>query len=327
MSISTVSRALNRGDQVAKSTRERVEEAAERLGYVPSGVASSLASGRMRNIGVLMPEMDRWFRSSVLAGIASTLGKHGYDLTLYTFASSAEQRRDVFHKFLRRQRLDGVITISMDMSPDETQELSRLRLPAISVGGSNSRRAPLSVDDVSLARLATEHLIALNHRVIGHIGGLGDAGINCDVPGDRQRGFSQAMEAAGLPAPASLFEPAEFTIEAGLRAAKQLLGRPGQRPTAIFAACDEIAIGAIIAAQQLGYRIPEDISVIGIDGHELSEIYALTTIDQFPRRQGELAANLILEDVTASDRSSARTEETALPYELAVRGSTRLLHD
>jgi LacI family repressor for deo operon, udp, cdd, tsx, nupC, and nupG len=324
VSISTVSRALNRGDQVAGATRQRVEEAAERLGYVASGVASSLASGRKLNIGVLMPEMDRWFRSSVLAGISATLGRRGYDLTLYTFASSGQHRSEVFRKFLRRQRLDGLITVTVEVSPEESEELSRLQLPTVSVGGSNDDRPPLAVDDVAIARLATEHLIALNHHVIGHIGGRGDLGIMSDVPGDRRRGFEQALGGAGLPLIPSLFEPAEFTIDGGLAAAKQLLGRPGPRPTAIFAACDEIAIGAIIAAHEMGYRVPDDISIIGIDGHDLGEIFGLTTIDQFPREQGELAASQILDAVTSPD-VPIPPDASVLPYELVVRRSTRYL--
>lgn len=325
VSISTVSRALNRGDLVAEPTRQRVVEAAERLGYVASSVASSLASGRKLNVGVLMPEMDRWFRSSVLSGIAATLGRRGYDLTLYTFASSDEHRSQVFRKFLRRQRLDGIITVSVEVSAEESAELSHLGLPVVSVGGANAVHAPLTVDDVAVARLATEHLIALNHRTIGHIGGRGDLGIACDVPGDRRRGFEQALAAAGLPFDATLFEPAEFTIEAGVVAARQILGRPGPRPTAIFAACDEIAIGTVIAARELGYRVPEDVSVIGIDGHELGAIFGLTTIDQFPRQQGEMAAAAILDAVTAPDAIAPSAEAFVVPYELVVRQSTKVL--
>ena len=120
----------------------------------------------------------------------------------------------------------------------------------------------------------------------------------------------------------SLYEPADFTIEGGFRAAKQLLGRPGERPTAIFAASDEMAIGALLAARELGYRVPEDLSVVGIDGHELGEFFRLTTVDQFPLGQGERAADAILDELEAADAGTPREEPRHLPYELIVRGTT-----
>ncbi len=127
------------------------------------------------------------------------------------------------------------------------------------------------------------------------------------------------MADAGIPARPGLFEPADFTIEGGFRAAKQLLGKPGGRPTAIFAASDEMAIGALLAARELGYRVPEDLSVVGIDGHELGDFFRLTTVDQFPLGQGERAAEAILFEI---EDPGPREEPGQLPYELIVRGST-----
>jgi DNA-binding LacI/PurR family transcriptional regulator len=126
-----------------------------------------------------------------------------------------------------------------------------------------------------------------------------------------------------------LYEPADFTIEGGFRAAKQLLGRPGERPTAIFAASDEMAIGALLAARELGYRVPEDLSVVGIDGHELGEFFRLTTVDQFPLGQGERAADAILDELEAKDAGAPKDqtgeEPRRLPFELIVRGTTARL--
>ena len=322
VSIATVSRALNGRGQIAASTRQRVEEAAARLGYVASASASSLASGRTRNIGVLMPDMERWFRASVLAGIAETLGRHGFDLTLYNISEDGAQRSEVFDTSLRRRRVDGVIAISLELSEDESRQLADAGLPVISVGGSSPRGATLSVDDFAVAHLATDHLIGLGHRVIGHIGGVGDIGISCAVPSDRRRGFESAPTSAGTPVEPSLVVRSEYSIEAGSRSAKQLLGRPGVRPTAIFAGCDEIAIGAILAARDLGYRVPDDVSIIGIDGHELGEFFSLTTVDQFPRHQGERAADAVLDQVLGPVGSTPPVHSD-VPYELVVRGTTR----
>lgn len=321
VSTATVSRALSGRGHVSAPTRARVEQAADSLGYVVSAAASSLASGRTRNIGVLVPFLDRWFFSTVLSGIASALGVRGYDITLYSLTADPAQRRGIFETFLRRQRVDGIIAISLELGENETARLRELDLPVIAIGGPNPRLTTLTVDDVAVARLATEHLLALGHREIAHIGANPEFDIDFHVPTHRRQGFEQALADADIPARPALYEPADFTIEGGFRAAKQLLGRPGTRPTAIFAASDEMAIGALLAARELGYRVPEDLSVVGIDGHELGEFFRLTTVDQFPLGQGERAAEAIVAELEGSEAD----ELSRLPYELVVRGSTARL--
>lgn len=324
VSTATVSRALSGRGHVSDATRSRVEVAARNLGYVVSASASSLASGRTRNIGVLVPFLDRWFFSTVLSGIASALMRRGYDITLYSLTADRAERHDVFETFLRRQRVDGVIAISIELGDEETARLAELGLPVIAIGGPNPHLTTLTVDDLAVARLATEHLLALGHRDIAHIGASPEFDIDFHIPTQRRQGFEQALADAGIPVRPGLFEPADFTIEGGFRAAKQLLGKPGGRPTAIFAASDEMAIGALLAARDLGYRVPEDLSVIGIDGHELGEFFRLTTVDQFPLGQGERAADAILDELANPGAPHVLAE---LPYELIVRGSTARLID
>ncbi|WP_439591248.1 LacI family DNA-binding transcriptional regulator [Microbacterium sp.] len=319
VSTATVSRALSGRGHVSEPTRARVEASAKSLGYVVSSSASSLASGRTRNIGVLVPFLDRWFFSTVLSGVASALMRRGYDITLYSLTADHQARLEIFDTFLRRQRVDGVIAISIELGEAETERLVELGMPVIAIGGPNPRLTTLTVDDVAVARLATEHLLALGHREIAHIGASPEFDIDFHIPTHRRQGFEQALADAGIPVRPGLFEPADFTIEGGFRAAKQLLGKPGGRPTAIFAASDEMAIGALLAARELGYRVPEDLSVVGIDGHELGEFFRLTTVDQFPLGQGERAADAILDQLEASGAHHAPNQ---LPYELIVRGST-----
>ncbi len=322
VSTATVSRALSGRGHVSDATRTRVLVAAESLGYVVSASASSLASGRTRNIGVIVPYLDRWFFSTVLTGIASALMRRGYDITLYSLTADLELRGLIFDTLLRRQRVDGVIAISLELSADELERLDELDLPVIAIGGPNPGLTTLSVDDVALARLATEHLLALGHRRIAHIGASPEFDIDFHIPTQRRQGFEQALADAGIPIHPSLFEPSDFTIEGGNRAAKQLLGRPGPAPTAIFAASDEMAIGALLAARELGFDVPDDIAVIGIDGHELGEFFRLTTVDQFPLGQGERAALAILDEIDRGPDASAEHARRQLPFELVVRGTT-----
>jgi len=321
VSTATVSRALSGRGNVSAPTRARVEAAAKSLGYVVSAAASSLASGRTRNIGVLVPFLDRWFFSTVLSGTATALQRLGYDITLYNVTADQSQRREIFDTFLRRQRVDGVIAISIELGEEETGRLLEVGLPVIAIGGPNPRLTTLTVDDVAVARLATDHLIALGHRAIAHIGASPEFELDFHIPTQRRQGFALALADAGIPTRPELYEPADFTIEGGFRAAKQLLGRPGANPSAIFAASDEMAIGALLAARELGYRVPDDLSVVGIDGHELGSFFRLTTVDQFPLRQGERAAQAILAELD-NPTPGIRQARSDLPFELIVRGST-----
>jgi DNA-binding LacI/PurR family transcriptional regulator len=323
VSTATVSRALSGRGHVSPASRERVNAAAETLGYVVSSRASSLASGRTQNIGVIVPFLDRWFFSTVLSGATSALMRAGYDITLYNITADAAVRHEVFATFLRRQRVDAVVAVSIELDEDETDQLLALGLPVIAIGGPHPRLRTLSVDDTALARLATEHLLALGHRDIAHIGASPEFDIDFHIPTQRRLGFEQALADAGVTPNPVFLEPADFTVDGGFRAAKQLLGRPGPRPTAIFAASDEMAIGAIMAARDLGFRVPQDLSIVGIDGHELGEFFQLTTVDQFPLAQGERAAAAILAQLEGTEAPASGD----LPFELIVRGTTARLQD
>ena len=180
----------------------------------------------------------------------------------------------------------------------------------------------LSIDDIGVARLATDHLISLGHRVIAHIGGNSASEMDFHVPTKRRVGY----EAGARPRRASrvdqsLFQAADFTIQGGYAAAKQLLGDPRSRPTAVFVASDEMAIGTILAARDLGLSVPDDISVIGVDDHELSEFFGLSTIAQFPALQGRMAVDIVMDQLHPGHRD-LELVNTPLPFELIVRSST-----
>jgi DNA-binding LacI/PurR family transcriptional regulator len=320
VSAATVSRALSGRGSVSATTRERVVAAATELGYVVSSSASGLATGRTRNVGVVIPFLNRWFYGAVIEGAESALLEQGYDLTLYNLGGSDEERRLVFEHFLLRKRVDAVIAVSLELTEDEVKRLIELDKPIVGVGGPLPGVRTLSLDDVELGRLATEHLLALGHTDIAHIGG--DAlEMDFHLPTNRRHGYEEAMQAAGLQTLDRHFHAADFTMEGGYRAAKQLLGSPSGRPTAIFAASDEMAIGAILAAKDLGMHVPGDVSIIGIDDHELAEFFGLTTIAQFPDMQGRMAVEVLMDELHPGERSADELN-IDLPYELVVRSST-----
>ncbi|WP_350347943.1 LacI family DNA-binding transcriptional regulator [Agromyces sp. G08B096] len=321
VSTATVSRALSGRGHVSPTSKAKVEEAAARLGYVVSSNASSLASGRTRNIGVVIPFLNRWFFSSVLEGAQQALLRHGYDLTLYNLSGDGRERESVFEHFLLRQRVDAVIAVSLELTEPEVRRLHHLGKPLVGVGGPIPGVRTLTIDDVAVARLATEHLLGLGHRRIAHIGGDLEFDLDFHLPTNRRLGYEAALRDAGVDVEPRFFAPADFTIRGGYHAAKQLLGVPHERPTAIFAASDEMAIGTILAARDLGMSVPRDVSVIGIDDHDLADFFGLTTVAQFPRVQGEQAVEVLMDELEPGG-DAPEPEATPLPYDLRVRSST-----
>ena len=321
VSAATVSRALSGRGHVSAATRERVRVAADELGYVVSSSASALATGRMQNVGVVIPFLNRWFYGAVVEGAESALLAQGYDLTLYNLGGGEEERRSVFEHFLLRKRVDAVIAVSLELTSGEVQRLHDLRKPIIGVGGPLPGVRTLSIDDVAVSRLATEHLVGLGHRRIAHIGGDPSIEMDFHLPTNRRVGYLEAMTAAGLPIDEKLFRPGDFTMRGGYTAAKQLLGAPRDRPTAIFAASDEMAIGAMLAARDLGLQVPRDVSIVGIDDHELAEFFGLTTVAQYPERQGRMAVDVLMTELKPG-HPMPDAHDTPLPFELVVRSST-----
>lgn len=322
VSVTTASRALSGRGRVSVITRDRVASAARELGFVASASASSLASGRTRNVGVLASLIDRWYFATVISSITNTLAPHGYDVTLYNLTEDPAQREHLWNVALRRRRVDGLIALSIGLSADEAQRMLQIGLPTLGIGAAGTGVPALRVDDAAVARTATEHLISLGHRRIAHIGMVrpGDAH---DIPTLRVQGFRDALADAGLSpiAPAGTdFVTADFTIDDGYRAARELLDST-DRPTAIFAASDELAFGAIFAARELGLDVPGDLSIVGVDGHEMSAFFGLTTVNQFPAQQGERAADGIRALIETGAPVPAGTTPS-LPFELITRAST-----
>lgn len=320
VSKSTASRALSGRGYVGEDTRRRVEAAAAELGYVVSSTAASLVTGRTRNVAVVIPYINRWYFAEVLEGIEAALIRAGYDLTLYRLSTDRDLRRRVFDYFLVRKRVDAVISVTIDLSPHEVQMLQSLGKPLVGIGGRIDGIPSLSIDDVETARLATEHLISLGHQRILHIGGDQNEQMDFRVHSQRYSGFRRALADAGI-AIDDDFREADFSIEGGFTVGLAVLGDPRTRPTAIFAGCDEIAIGVMVAARQLGIAVPGELSVIGVDGHPLAAMFGLTTLVQEPGGQGARAVELLLSQLEHAD-APPPDEHVLLPTALTVRAST-----
>ncbi len=326
LSVATVSRALNGKTNVSAKSRRLALEAAEELGFVPSYHASSLASGRNHNIGLVVPAIHRWYFSSVLEGVSEVLLDAGYDLTLYSVGHEPGHRHRVLNDFLLRKRLDAVIAVALVLSDAEIQQLLAVHRPIVGIGGTLTGASTIRIDDERLARMATDHLVGLGHTRIAHVTGNADLDQDFKLPGIRQAGYQKAMAAAGLDVRPEWQVAADFTVQGAYAAARQLLGSAVERPTAVFAASDEMAVGTILAARDFGLHVPRDLSVVGMDGHELGQTFGLTTIDQDARGQGALAARTALQLLEPKgepeDGRVAPEADQEFPTEFVIRTST-----
>ncbi len=321
VSTATVSRALSGKDYVSRETKELVEKIAAKLGYVPSATAYTLVTGRTKNIGVVVPYVDRWFFSTALETVDRELVKAGYDVTLYNLSSGDSHRKSVFRTSLPRKKVDAVMCISVRMTDDELESLSSVNKPIVSLGGVIEGARCIKINDVAAGRLATEHLLAMGHTRIAMIGLSGTDEKYFRIFDERRDGYETALQLAGIKAlPALYKQVSAYAISEGYSAAKQLLGDPHNSPTAIFASSDELAVGAILAAKDMGLKVPEDVSVVGVDNHELSDFFGLTTIDQNVTGQAEQLVKTMLDLLENPDQDAESVIDW--PIELVVRGST-----
>jgi DNA-binding LacI/PurR family transcriptional regulator len=317
VSKSTASRALTGAGYVSDDTRRRVSEAAASLGYVPSTSAVSLATGRLQTIGVLVPALTPWFYAEVVQGINAAALECGFDLTLYEARPGSDQRRRVLADVLPRRRFDGLIAVGLEPQDGELPALRALGRPLVRVVGRTGDTSVVSIDDPHAARRATEHLLTLGHRSIAFLGGGIDVH-GAYVEGLRLRGYADAMAEAGAADRARHVRSA-VSLPGGYAAAVDLLGDARDRPTALVAVSDEVAIGAIIAARRLGIPVPGELSVVGIDDHLYAEMFSLTTLQQRPREHGARAVELLL---AALADPGAGPVEISVQARMIVRSST-----
>jgi len=188
----------------------------------------------------------------------------------------------------------------------------------VSVGGYDAGTNAVSIDDTSAGRIATEHLLGLGHRSVVFLGGDPGGRETSFGDGRRLEGYLSAMRDAGLEASAR-HVPAEVTMPGGYGGAVEVLGDRRTRPTALVGVCDEVAVGAIIAARRLGVRVPEGLSVVGIDDHAYAEMFSLTTLQQRPDQQGRAAVELLMRQLADPDAPVHRIYEAS---PLIVRNST-----
>src|SRR3954452_5377378 len=254
VSVATVSRVLNDIPVVRTEMRDRVRDAIAELGYRPSSTARSLSLGRSQAIGIVAPFFTTPSVVERLRGVSERARDNGYGLMLFD-VETPEQRAGAFRDFARPGHLDGLLVISLPLLDDEVAGLERDGLPVVMVDMGHPRVPHVVIDDALGGELATEHLLARGHRRIGFIGDRPESLFRFTSSEQRRRAFPRALRRAGIRSVPALEARGPHDRDEARRLARGLLERD-DRPTAIFAASDTQAVGALEAAHALGLRVP-----------------------------------------------------------------------
>jgi LacI family transcriptional regulator len=315
VSVATVSRVLNRNAVVKEETSRHVQDVARRLRYVPNTAARALSIRRSHTIGVVLPDVHGEFFSEVIRGIDVAARKAGFHILVSGSHSDAGEMLSVLETM--RGRVDGLLVMAPDVALGSLRDQIPADLPLVLINAAADEHDVVTIDNYGGALAMTQHLTSLGHACVAFIKGPDP---NADAR-ERLRGYRQAMRQVGV-RDRGLERPGDFTEEAGREAAKALLGR-SPRPTAIFAANDAMAIGALSACSEAGVRVPDDVAVAGFDDIRVGRYVApsLTTVHVDIDELGRRAFDLVFDAIERSADRAPRRE--CVSTSLVIRDSTK----
>lgn len=315
VSVATVSRVINKHPSVSQKTRTKVEAIIEKLKYEPNMLGRNLRSSKSRLILVLIPTISNPFYAKIISGIETVAIKNNYNIMLCT--TDANSEREILYFDLVKQRLaDGMISIdpSYDFYDLLASQASKYAVILCGEYASNRNAPCISIDNTTAAYRAVKHLIAIGHKKIAMINS------NIYTAGLRKQGYMKAMEEHGIDVNPEWLVHADVGLESTQHKMQELMALK-DRPTAVFAVSDMIAISALKAIKDLGLKVPQDIAVSGFDNIEISALMnpALTTISQPMYEMGDHAANMLLKRIVDPE---AVVKGIVLDHELIIREST-----
>lgn len=320
VSEATASRSLRGVSKVSQVTRERVLDAARDLSYVTALQALTEQAGPRRTVAVIVPFITRWFFGTVTSAAVGYMRDRGYDVLLYHLGN-ADVRDHFFQRMPLARKVDGILSLSMPLTEEHTLSLRSIDMPLVSVGSTIPGSPSVGIDESAAAKSAVSHLLHLRHERIALISGTPDDFWFEFAPSNaRQLGYEQALGAAGIELDPRLVVSGPHGIQGGAAAMAELLSGPVM-PTAVFAEYDELALGALWGLRRAGLRVPQDMSVVSIDDHEMAPILDLTTVAQNVERQGQAAAQMLLQ-LLGAEAGTPPQERMVLPTNLILRGTT-----
>ncbi|PLR68574.1 MULTISPECIES: catabolite control protein A [Bacillaceae] len=319
VSMATVSRVVNGNPNVKPTTRKKVSEAIDRLGYRPNAVARGLASKKTTTVGVIIPDISSTFYAELARGIEDIATMYKYNIIL----SNSDQNRDkelhLLNTMLGKQ-VDGIVFMGGNITDEHVEEFKRSPVPIVLAASIDLNEVTPSVNiNYEQATFdAVSMLIEKGHKRIGYVTGPMEEPINKEK---KMSGYRRALTEAGLSIDEDLITEGDYTYDSGLEAFEKI-SELSNKPTAIFAGTDEMALGVVHAAQDNGYVIPNDIEIIGFDNTKLATMVRpqLTTVVQPTYDIGAVAMRLLTK---LMNKEEVENHIVELPHRIEVRQSTK----
>ncbi len=320
VSITTVSRALNGYSDVSEKTKERVQEAVERLNYAPDSSARSLGGKADTTIALLTSELrekdENGFVYGLIYGIFQQCNEHDCEFVLLA-TNKARQERLSFLQLCKKKNLSGVVVTGLKTDDPYYGEILKSSIPCalIDMKVSGKNKCKITIDNVTAAKEAVRYLIGLGHKEIGMLNG----GITADVCGERYSGYVSALLEAKISLQLDYMIYCDFIEDVAFEKTQELI-RKYPQITALFCASDMMAIGAVRGIEAMGKRVPEDISVMGFDDIPIADyVYkGISTVRQRPSRLGSEGSKAVWKMIQGEEVPA----EVILPHELVPRGTT-----
>jgi LacI family transcriptional regulator len=321
VSMATVSRVVNNNPNVKPQTRKKVFEAIERLGYRPNAVARGLASKKTTTVGVVIPDISNSIFAEVARGIEDIANMYHYNIILCNADKKKDKEIRVINTLLEKQ-VDGLLFMGGEVTDDHLQAFRSSSVPIVLCATTDEKDSipSVDIDHEAAAFDAVNELIEKGHRRIAMISGTLQDPANGFA---RYQGYKKALENAGIALDEQYIRIGNYRYESGMEVAKHFLGLP-ERPTAIFAANDEMAIGAIHTMQDFGISVPDDISIISVDNSRMASMVRpqLTTVAQPMYDIGAVSMRLLTKLMNKEPVDHARV---VLPHEIIHRNSVAQL--
>lgn len=321
VSVTTVSRALNGYDDVNEKTRRRIKEVAEKMQYSPNMTARRLVTNKSSTIGLLtsssFPSNPKdTFTMDVISGVNEYASYADYDMILFQ-SEFAKRRGKTYHQLCSERQIEGVISQGLAHDEPFLQQMEESSVPCVFIDHpvENETTSFVSTDNAVGARDAVRHLTSLGHQHIAFINGDDEAYISLE----RLKGYKEGLEEADIPFNEKKVRVAYFNEEEAYARSIELLEEYPET-TAIFCSSDLMAMGVMRAAQELGYKLPEELSVVGYDNLVVSQYTtpALTTVNQDKYKMGNMAAELLINRLQGKETKT----KVIIPGSLLVRKST-----
>jgi LacI family transcriptional regulator len=323
VSLGTVSNVLNSPDIVAEPTRRKVELAIAKLGWIPNEPARQLRAGRSRSIGMIVMDIANPFYTDLVIGAENCVYERGYSVQVGNSAQEAD-RESAQLLVLMQQRVRGVLLAPIWSIEDQVRQLRLRGIPVVLLdrAGNASDFCSVKVDDVEGGRLAVQHLLERGHTKIAVIGGPG----RLQQVADRRLGAELARSRHNGSAELVVKSTAHLDVDSGVAAAEELAAMPSsERPTAVFATNDLLAIGLLQGFVTAGLRVPDDMAIVGYDDIAFAAAAAvpLSSVRQPRLEIGYRAAELLFDEVEANESDAAHEhQQVRFTPELVVRRSS-----